>query len=174
MGPAAHVSSIEAVRAFRPAVVEFEAAVRDAVEDLLRQSRRAVEWLENDRARYWPHEVRKASEAVCEARINLEQRRLRIRSEETPSCFEQEKALQTAQQRLRTAERKAASVRRWLRTVRYEVEQFKGKLANMASYLDTDLPRALAALDRIIGALDKYLGRGAPRPVDEPSDEEPK
>ncbi|MFV1964372.1 MAG: hypothetical protein ACC628_03035 [Pirellulaceae bacterium] len=157
MDRSAQVTSIDAVRELRTALLQFEAGARDAVSMLQLEVRRAVDWLENDRGRYWPNQVRKASEGVAQARNALGRAELTYGSEEPPPCTEQKKALAQAKRRLRLCEEKVKTVRRWVRAVRAELNEFDGQMARMNNYLDTDTPRATAALERMLRALEKYV-----------------
>ena len=65
-----------------------------------------MDWIEHDRARYWPHEARKASDAMAAARSELERQELAIRQEDKRSCYEARLALEQAKRRLRMAEEK--------------------------------------------------------------------
>ena len=72
MSAPAQITSIEAVRQFKLALEEFQVEAREAVTQLLLEMRRAVDWIEHDRARYWPREMQRASDAVLQARNDLE------------------------------------------------------------------------------------------------------
>ena len=73
MGRAADVKSVGAVRAFKNDLLEYQTALRQTLEILILEVRRGIQWLESDRKAYWPAQVRKASDAMAEARINLQQ-----------------------------------------------------------------------------------------------------
>ena len=60
----ANVTSIEALRRFKAALVEFEADVVDAITMLELEAQRPVDWIETDRTLYWPREVQKADARV--------------------------------------------------------------------------------------------------------------
>ena len=144
------------MRALRGALFQFEGGVREGLEMLVLEVRRAVDWIENDRRQYWPAQVRRASQRLTEARNELERCQLRYGSEEAPSCYEQKKALERAKRRLRLCEEKVKLTKAWIRTVRHEVNEFEGKVAQLSNCLDSDVPRAAAALDQMLRALDKY------------------
>jgi hypothetical protein len=92
--------------------------------------------------------------------------------------------LDRAKRRLQLCEEKVKAVKRWIITVRQELDDFDGEMAKMTNWLETDLPRAAAMLERMLRALDKYagdyqsLGENSPstasdaRAVDSPGDEE--
>ena len=60
-GPA-RITSTDVVRNLKVALAEFEDDARDGVAQLLLELRRALDWVEHDRARYWPREVQRASD----------------------------------------------------------------------------------------------------------------
>jgi hypothetical protein len=162
MDRSAHVTSIDAVRTLRAGVLQFEADARDAVSMLQMEVRRAVDWIENDRSRYWSHQAKRASDWVKQARNDLERAELTYGSEEPPPCTEQKKVLAQAKRRLQLCEEKIKAVRRWVRLVRAELNEFDGQMARMNNYLDTDVPRAAAALERMLRALEKYVASTQP------------
>ena len=162
MSAPAQITSTDAVRQFKLALEEFQGEAREAVTQLLLEMRRAVDWVEHDRARYWPREYQRASDAVLQARNDLERCEMAFRAEDKRSCYEQKLALEKARRRLRLTEEKVHAVRRWRVTVHREADDFHGRLAKLANCLDMDLPRALAALERMAVALDRYTERAAP------------
>lgn len=161
MNRSAHVTSVEAVTDFRAALQKFAADIRDALTSAELEIRRVVEWIENDRTRYWPRQLRRALDAVGEARTDLERCQLSIRTGDRRPCYEQKKALENAKRRLRTCEEKVETVRTWRRALHQESEEFRGQLARMAQFADQDVLRADSALQRMIKALDKYSERGS-------------
>src|SRR5207237_456090 len=109
----AKITSLDALRNFKVALLRFAAEVEAALVTLELEARRPMEWIEGDRARYWPQQVRKASDAVSEARLALERCQVRISSEDTKSCYDERKALDKAKRRLQLAEEKTQAVKRW-------------------------------------------------------------
>lgn len=160
MGRAADVKSTSAVRGFQQELIKFEAALRQIVEILMKEVHRGVEWIESDRSAYWPAQVRKASDRVAEARVNLERCELATNPDNRRSCYEEKKLLDQAKRRLRFSEEKVRETKRWLRLVRRESEDFQTRLAKLAHILEYDLPRAIAQLDRAARTLDQYVGVG--------------
>jgi hypothetical protein len=158
----ADVRSIDALREFRGAMLQFGGDANDAVVMLTLESRKAVQWLLEDRARYWPDQLRKAQQSVASARNELERCQLHYGSEQAPSCFEQKKALEKAKRRLATCESKVQAVKRWTAEIREELDDFRAELARMSNWAEVDLPRAIAALDRMTRALDRYAGTQVP------------
>ncbi len=163
MNRAARVTSIDAVRAFRLALLEFADSIEDALTGLDLEARRGVDWIETDRARYWPAQLHKSHDEVTAAKSNLERRKMHLGNSETPRCYEEKKAVEVARRRRTTAEQKVAAVRHWVRAIRHEADEFGGKMSNMRHHVEGELPRAVAALDRILAALEKYAQVNVPR-----------
>lgn len=153
---AANITSIEAIRAFATAMMAFEDGAEDAAVQLELEGRRPEAWI-NELAAYWPKEVRKASDNLSEARISLEKCELTISGEDRKSCYDERKALDKAKRRLRLAEEKVQSVRRWKVQIRKEAEEFQVQIAKLRQFLESDLVRSIASLKRMSEALDKYV-----------------
>ena len=158
----ANVANIEAVRATRQALRQFADDVNNALVTLDLEARRPIEWIEHDRTQYWPREVRKASDWVSEARLALQRCELTIDSDHRKTCYDERKQLEKAKRRLYLSEDKVRAVKRWRLEVRKEVEEFQVQVAKLQRYLETDFERALAVLDRMAQALDRYVQVQAP------------
>jgi hypothetical protein len=156
MNQSANVTSIDAVQAFRAALVKFEENSRDGITSLELEIRRAVNWIEVDRRRYWPAQVKHASEGLAQARNALERCQLKYGSEEAPPCYEQKKDYERAKQRLRYCEDQVRKVKQWTQVVRQEMTAFQGQMAQMTICVDTELPRAIATLTKMLNALERY------------------
>lgn len=159
----ANVTSLEALRQLRAAVSKFDDESRQAITMLALEVRRAIDWLEVDRMQYWPEQVRRAGDKLIEARNALERCQLKYGSEEAPSCYEQKKAFERARRRVRLCDEKLRATKNWIRTIRQEVNEFDGQIAKLSNCLDNDLPRAIAALDHMLQALDRYTGTAGQR-----------
>lgn len=157
MPSAAKVTSIDALAELKAALVQFDDRVADAIMQLNLAARRPLEWLEHDRSQYWPREARKAADAVSEAKQALARAQTTIDAQEHRACYEERKLLEKAKRRLELAERKVIAVRRWNMELRKEVEEFQVQSAKLQHYLEGELPQARASLDRMAGALEKYI-----------------
>jgi hypothetical protein len=161
MAQSANITSIEALRLLKAAVVTFEEEVQAAIVALEMEARRPVEWIEHDRKQYWPKQVRKASDEVSEARLALQRCELTISGEDNRSCYDERKALMKAKKRLEKCEEKVRAVRQWSPKIRKEVEEFEVQTAKLKQFLESDFVKAPAALARMADALDQYVQQGA-------------
>ena len=113
MNSTARVSSIDALAAFREALIRFGDACADSVVSLQMESRRGAEWIEVERVAYWPAQARQASDDRKSAEINLERCEQAIRPSDRRSCYEQKKAVEQAKARMGLCEEKVRVVRKW-------------------------------------------------------------
>lgn len=159
MSGGAKVTSVEALNALKPALVKFAQEVADALVSLDLECRRPTDWIERNRALYWPNEVRKASDAVAEARSALLRAESNI-SDESRWAYQERKMLEKAKRRLQLCEEKVEAVRRWKVRMRKEVEDFQVNTARLKHFMDSDFVRALASLERMLAAIEQYLNTG--------------
>ena len=154
----ANVKSIQAIRDFRTDTQEYRDSLRQAIDMLTTEVARAVSYFESDRAAYWPAQVRRASDKLSEARINLERCQLKTRDGQQRACDDEKKALRLAKERVALTHEKVKATKKWITIVRREADQFKSRLAQVSYLADHDLPRAIALLERLADRLDKYAG----------------
>lgn len=153
----ANVKSIDAIRDFKVNLQEYNDSLRMSLEMLTTELMRAIDYFETDRKVYWPAQVRRASDQVAEARINLERCQVTTNLEEGPSCYEEKKALRRAKERLATSNAKVKATKKWLVIVRQEVDEFRSKMAQLNFATESEIPRAISLLDRLANRLDRYV-----------------
>jgi hypothetical protein len=161
----ANIASTAAVWALKTALLQFATEVQAALDSLAMEARRPVEWIEHDRAQYWPSEVRKRSDQLSEARVALQRCELSIDGSQSRYCYDERKALERAKRRLHTAEAKVQAVRRWKVQVRKEVEEFLVHVEKLRHYLGSDFLQGVVALEHMMEALDRYLQQQTPGPA---------
>ena len=164
----AQVGSVAAIEAFKASLANYIDESKQALTMIDLEIRRAVDWVRIDRAEFWKHEIRRAGDAVNRAKDDLH-RCISFKSMEnyTPSCVDERKALQRAQERLKHAEQKAENVRRWTRAMQHELNEYSGRIVQFNAALEGDIPKALNVLSRILDHLDRYVHTSAPRPMAE-------
>jgi hypothetical protein len=157
MNRPAHVRSIDALEHLAVAVRAFAQEASVALDDLRMDLHRAGQWIQYDQKEYWTQEIRRSEQAVTEAKLNLERRRMFRIGDQQPSCREQEKALEAAKRRLAAARQKLEAVKRWTRLLEHESMECRSALAPLARWIQTDVPRATSRLKRMSGALESYV-----------------
>jgi hypothetical protein len=161
MGRTARVTSIDAVQDYRTKLVEFGKEAKDALAAADMAIRRTFDWLA-ERGKHWHREIRVRQEEVVRAKNELASRKAMCKEGRGPGTTDQELALRKAQNRLREAEDKAASCKRWGPLLQHAVHEYQGSARALSGVLDTDLLNALAMLKQKLAALEAYLALQAP------------
>jgi hypothetical protein len=142
------------------------------LDDLRMDLHRILQWIEYDQKDYWTQELRRAEQAVTEARLNLERARMFRFGDSQPSCYEEKKALEAAKRRVELARSKLEAVKRWGRLMEHEATECRSAVAPLAHWVQTDAPRAAALLRRLSGALESYVGLELAEQSDQPEQPE--
>jgi len=162
MSQFARVESVEALQEFRVSLCKFAEAVQTGLVEADAEISRAGHWLRQDRDLYWKAEARKRAELLNRAKIALSQKKhTKTPLGGRPSCVEEEKAFAVAQRRYEEAQTKLASIKRWSRQLDEETFQYRGQVQGLTQAIDSDVPNALARLDRMMEALEHYLAATA-------------
>lgn len=156
----AHVTSIDAIAEFRGALRVFEADAAQAILTLDEQTRRALNWLDNEAPAYWRQEVRRCSDQLARTRSALETCRMRTVAGQRSACLEEIEAFRAAQRKLRAAEEQIDVVRQWAQRVRRELDDYRGRTMGLRMALERDVPKTLGLLERTISSLDAYAEAG--------------
>lgn len=159
MSQQANVTQIDALKHFRGVLVQYQAKLRDACELLNYEGGKGVDWVDVDRSSYWPAEVRRLEDALVAAKNALEQCNLRAYGDERASCIDEKKAVSRINSRLNTARDKVKETRAWKMRIHRDGDEFRTRIVQVTDYADSDVPKAIAALDRMIDALEKYAAR---------------
>lgn len=159
----ARVTSIGVLQLTQASLQKFRSEAAAAIDDLAGEVRRMSEWIHHDRKEYWALEQRKSWEAVTQARIQLQQARTARRMVgHEPSCIDEERALERAKRRLETAEQKVRAVQHWTHVIDRAVDEFQQSRTKFTMWLDVDLLKAVAVLNRLSETLDDYVSLEAP------------
>jgi hypothetical protein len=165
MSTQADVKSLDALAFMKAALAAFVHETGQAVSEVELQGQRAVEWITVDRAAFWKAECRRATDAVTKAMQDLEHcRTFKKVGDHQPSCAEEKKALEKARKRRDFCERKAEAVRRWTPVVQQQYREACVRLVRFREVIDSDCPRAMARLEKMLKSLDAYTAVAGPRP----------
>jgi hypothetical protein len=156
MGESANVRSLEALRHFKVAVLQFGHNIESGLTMIDQELSRALDWLEHDRPHYWKQQVRMSFEAISQARTAYDQCRLKTVAGNRSPCIEERDALRAAQDRLRIAQEKIELVKHWTINVRHEVDEYRGRISQLQQTIEYDLPRSAAILGKMIESIEAY------------------
>ncbi len=154
--PSARVTSIDALVAFRAAVVAFLERGPAALGSLRQETHRTMMWLEQEQPRYWQEELRRGYDRVASARTALDTCRMRTVAGHRSACIEEQVALRKAKARVEYCQQQVEVTRRWAIRAREEADEFLGKMAPLDRSFQQEVPNMVAILERMILAIEAY------------------
>jgi hypothetical protein len=156
MADTADVRSIEAIQEVRNAFCAFDEEVRNALMDVDFDIRRAREWLTNEQRLYWNAEIRRWEQNLAMAKGELMRKRLGRFLDRKPDTSQEEKAVQFAERRLEECHQKREITRRWATEFLRHMQEYHSQVQPLLDWLDQDVVRAIARLDRMVAAIEAY------------------
>jgi hypothetical protein len=157
MARSAKLTSIDAVREMAVAMINFGDEAIQALDELDINVRRALDWIEQDRKKFWAHEIRRGWERYNEARTEYEKAKTyRKVGDDSPSCRQERKIMEQAKRRVQTAEEKERVLPRWEHSIKHGVQELHGMQMQLANWLRNDLPRSISMLEHMAAALQRY------------------
>ncbi len=156
MSDSANVKSLDAVRYFAAAVLQFREEAKLCVTRLEIESRRIIGWLERDRPGFWKRESETCDRKLAEARVMLHTCRMRRVGDFRPTCFEEQKGVEHCKQQLKFAQQQLGVVKHWTITAQQESDEYYGRAVQLVQMLERDVPQLIALLNRVIENLDGY------------------
>jgi hypothetical protein len=94
----------------------------------------------------------------------------------SPSCVDEKRAVERAKRRVETARRKLDAVRRWAFAMERAADDFRRSQMQFASWIDIDVSRAVATLNKMSESLVTYISmKGSdeegPEQAEEPAEQ---
>jgi chromosome segregation ATPase len=155
MNHSAKIQNVDSLRELHAALAKFGVQAQSALDSANAELRRASDFLERQ-AGHWQQEVVRRQEELNRAKADLSRQRW-IHDGERVGSSEKEMMVQRARERLREAEEKVETVRRWKRQLPQASADFVGPGRRLAGMLEADLRATLALLDTRAAALEAYL-----------------
>ena len=153
----ANVKSFEAIRDFRAALIVFQGRVLDSLSSMQEEVFQALDYVENDRPRYWKEQVRNAFDEIAQARVVLEQAKMRKEiAGNRASLIEEKAAVRDAKTHLQKCQEKVEIVRMAGITLHHEADEFMGRMSQLQRLVETDIPKMCGLMERMLDALEKY------------------
>jgi hypothetical protein len=159
MSDRAHVTSFEAVAAFRSDLIVFLSRARAALEEASDEVLRTRAWVQNDQRLLWEGQERIRYRKLEEAKAELFNAQLSQFHESTSLCL---MAVQRAERASREAEAKMAVLKKWGRELENRTDPLVKQVTQFHGFLTTDMSRAVAYLDNVVKALEVYAAVPTP------------
>jgi hypothetical protein len=149
----ARIARIEALAAFRAALIIYISRARQAVDAVGEETRRLRAWIEQEQPRLWQRTLKRGTQQLEQAEAEMFSARM---SQFTVDKSSRQQAIRRAQATVREAEEKLVHLRQWLNRFDQitspclrQVDSFRGRLFQ-------DLPKAVHALEKMQKALEAY------------------
>jgi len=175
MADRAQVTSVEAIEAFRSALIVYLSKARPALEEIANEVLRARQWLQNDQRRLWEGEMKQRTKKLERAQAEL--------FSVSMSKFQEVSAAQQllvhrAKEAFEEAQKKLAMLKKWDRELDNRSEPLVKQVDQFQSFVTSEMPKAIAYLSQVIRALEAYTevrmsgGAEAPAPeiIEPPAD----
>lgn len=153
MASRAQVSSVEAIEAFRSALIVYLAKARPVVEEAASDLRRAQYWIDTDQRVHWEREFRRRARALEEAQQALLSARM---SSFRGALATEQMAVQRARQGMTEAEEKMRVLRRWSRDFGPLTQPLARPIDRLDTILAQDMSQAVVFLTELIRHLEAY------------------
>jgi hypothetical protein len=153
MAEGANITSVDAITAFRAALIVYLSKARPLLEETSGEVLRMRQWLENDIQRYWENQLRLRGRKLEEARAELFNATLSKLQEASALHV---MAVQRAERAMRECEAKLSVIKKWSRNLEDRTEPLLKQAGQFQTYLATDMPSAIAYLNQVIQVLEAY------------------
>lgn len=163
----AHVTSVEALEAFRATLVIYLSKARPALEEVSGDILRTRMWLQNDQRMHWETQVRRRTKELEQAQQAVSSARM---SDFRQNISTEQLAMQRAKRALDEAEAKLKRVKWWNREFDSRVQPMAKQLEKLHTVLSNDMVQAAAYLNEAVNTLAAYAEMG-PAPTTPPSAE---
>ncbi len=170
MSQSARVESLDALKEFRADLVTFGVDAQEALAAADLEIQRTLDGLEQQ-LKLWQAELRRRQDELLRAKAQLSQKQWGAREPRAAGTTEAEMAVRKAQERVREAEAKIETVKRWLMHLPREIAEYQGPVRRLGGWLESELKQGVALLERRVASLEAYLTPAAP-PAESPSPNE--
>ena len=152
----ADVSSIAALRDWLADLARYRADAAEALAGVEMELRRGHDWISTQLA-MWKKAVRECEELVVQAKATLTGKRFPNWDGKMPDTTVEERNLRRAEARLDFAREKVTACQRWQTHMPKLVDEaYTGAARRLGLFLEGDVPKALATLDKQTEALEEY------------------
>ncbi|TLD68665.1 hypothetical protein FEM03_21750 [Phragmitibacter flavus] len=152
-GNEAKVRSIETLDAFRASLIIFLTKARRSVDQVSEEVNRTRQWITNDQKFHWQTQLKRRTQVMHQAEQELVSARF---STLRASTTMQEMAVRKAKKSVKEAEEKIQQVKAWSRNFDAAIDPSLKKIESLRSYLDHDIPKAIAWLSQLQRSLSAY------------------
>jgi hypothetical protein len=162
MSRSANVQSVQTLKDFKVAMINYSEDARNALSGVDMELRRMRDWLERDQLGYWQMQVKRRTEDLMQARSDLHRKKISQQGSDAKSDTEQKENLREAMRRLRVAEEKVALVKRLIPQLHHAIAEYHSHSQPLADHLTGGFERSVLSVERMVLALEAYIATVAP------------
>src|SRR5205085_5730285 len=155
----AHVTSVEALEAFRSLLIVYVSKARPTLEEVSAEVVRTRLWLENEQRTHWEAQVRRRLKDLEQAQAALFSARLSNLRDETSA---EQLAFHRAKRSLDEAQNKLRILKQWNREFDNRADPLVKQTEKLHTVLANDMVKAIAYLTEAIKTLASYSEIGPP------------
>lgn len=155
----AHVSSVEAIEAFRINLLLYLSKARPTLDEVSADVMRTRIWLEDEQRMHWENQVRRCRRELQEAQQALFSARLSSFRDESSA---EQMAVHRTKRACDAAEEKLKIVKKWDRDFDGRVDPLVKQMEKLHTVLANDMVQALAYLAQVVKTLGDYAGIRTP------------
>ena len=149
----AHITSVEALEAFRSSLIVYVSKARPTLEEVSADVLRTRLWLQNEQRTHWEAQVRRRAKELEQAQAALFSARLSNLREESAA---EQMAFHRAKRSLEEAETKLRTLKQWNREFDNRVDPLSKQTEKLHTVLANDMVKAIAYLTEAIKTLTDY------------------
>ncbi len=159
----ARVTSIQAVRDLRPALVHFAQDVARALGEADAGIARAIGQVESDLPARWTRELARRREQLARAKDAWRAKTMfKDSSGKPPSAVDERVEVERWTRQVEEAQGKLEACRRWRSALAQHQEQFRAKVRSARDLSPMMTELAVHELDRLMAAIEGYLALQGP------------
>jgi hypothetical protein len=158
----AHVTSVDALEAFRSNLIVYLSKARPTLEEVSAAVQRMRGWLEGEQRTYWENEFRRRRRAWEEAQQALFSSKL---SQLREASAAEQMAVQRTKRAVDEAEGKLRILKQWNRVFDNRVDPLVKQMEKLHTVLAHDMVQAVAFLTQVVRTLDAYAEVAPPEGV---------
>lgn len=143
------------------AIIKFIDSIHAAMASVDSEVSRTTQWLNQDRIPHWKRELRRREDHVQVCKNAIAAKQLARMPDPADTTLER-RALRRAEDRVESARRRLEASKRWAPVWEREAANYKMGCSKLSDSLHRDLPNALARLEAMVLALERYEALAAP------------
>jgi len=160
MATNAHVTSVEALGAFRSDLIVFHDAATRALDEVASEVNHTRQWIRHEQRTHWEGELRRRQRRLDQAQQDLMSARMSSLRDDTL----QQAMVRKARAAFHEAEDKVRAIRHWERNFDLVVDPMLKQMGGLRTVLEHSIPKGVAFLANAQEALEVYSEKfGAPQ-----------